>query len=73
LNRFVDYYTEFSFADHVHIVYDDYWKLAVRDGETYINMERATATATPTNVHIHITNLFSGNKLLGKIQNTSTL
>jgi hypothetical protein len=51
-------------------LYDQYWNLVARDGETYMNRNNATAEAIPENVHIHITNLFNGNKLLGKIQNT---
>jgi hypothetical protein len=51
-------------------VYEHYWELTARNGETYITEGNKTATATPENVHMHITNLFNGNKLLGKIQNT---
>ncbi|PNF14901.1 Protein takeout [Cryptotermes secundus] len=55
--------------DHVYVVYNQYWKLAARDGETYMKRHNTTATATPENVHIHITNLFNGNKLLGDQMN----
>jgi hypothetical protein len=54
-------------------VYEHYWDLTARNGETYIGEGNKTATATPENVHMRITNLFNGNKLLGKIRNTSIL
>jgi hypothetical protein len=54
-------------------VYEHNWELTARNGETYITDGNKTATATPRNVHMHITNLFNGNKLLGKIQNNYIL
>jgi hypothetical protein len=70
LSLFVYYHKEFLFTDHVHVVYDHYWELTARDGERYITKGNNTATAMPENVQIRITNLFNGNKLLGKSQNT---
>jgi hypothetical protein len=43
--------------------------LIPRDGEQYFDIKNTSATAVPADMTIHVTNLFGGNKLLGKTQN----
>jgi len=55
----------------MYFSYDEYWNLVPRDGEIYLVRDNVTVTGKPpTGFHIHITNLFNGNKLLGKIAET---
>jgi hypothetical protein len=55
----------------MYFVYDEYWQLEPRDGETYMVRDNVTVTGkTPQDFHIHITNLFNGNKFLGKFVTT---
>ena len=52
----------------MYIVFDEHWQLVPRDGEIYMVRDNVTVVSRPpTGFHIHITNLFNGNKLLGKI------
>jgi hypothetical protein len=52
-------------------VFDEHWQLAPKDGENYIVRTNGTVTSNlPTGFHIKITNLFNGNKLLGKMVTT---
>jgi hypothetical protein len=55
----------------MYVLFDEYWQLVPRNGETYLVRDNVTVSGkTPTNFKIHITNLFNGNKLLGKIVTT---
>ena len=48
-------------------MFDEYWRLVPRSGEIYLVRDNVTVVSrTPTDFHIDITNLFNGNKLLGK-------
>ena len=55
----------------MYIMFDEYFQLVPSNGETYLVRDNVTVTGrTPTGFHIYITNLFNGNKFLGKIVTT---
>jgi len=55
----------------MYVLFDENWQLVPRDGEIYLVRDNVTVISrTPTDFRIHITNLFNGNKLLGKIVTT---
>lgn len=55
----------------MYVLFDEYWQLVPRNGENYLIRDNVTVSSrTPTDFHIHITNLFNGNKLLGKTVTT---
>lgn len=51
------------------MTFDEDWKFIPRDGEKYVFIENVTSSVVPGSVNVNITNLFGGNKLLGKTHN----
>ncbi|KAJ4448254.1 hypothetical protein ANN_10268 [Periplaneta americana] len=55
--------------DNCRITYDADFIYETIDGKEYFSERNQATTITPTNVHIEFTNLFNGDKLLGKQMN----
>jgi hypothetical protein len=67
-SNIISYKKDVNFTDNVHIKFDEDWDLTPRDGEQYVDIKNTSATAGAAHMTVQVTNLFGGNKLLGKTQ-----